>query len=165
MENPLSAIDGEGIERLHGDLYKTMQKCQRTFADVPGNYMIATTIKNDIDEFRPYIPLIVALKTPGMKDRHWDQVVKQTGIYLYILLLCYIYCIGIYCVLCYIYVYSVLKVVDKCKKSFKVKSDSCFNTYVLTEVSLICERLQRQSEALKTKSTEKLSLLTLTNLG
>ncbi|KAK6626145.1 hypothetical protein RUM43_006450 [Polyplax serrata] len=79
MENPLSQIDGEGIERLHGDMYKTMQKCQRIFMDVPANYQIATAIKNDIDDFRPYIPLIVALKSPGLRDRHWDQILKQTG--------------------------------------------------------------------------------------
>ncbi len=25
-------------------------------------------------EFRPYVPLIAALRQPGMRDRHWDQI-------------------------------------------------------------------------------------------
>lgn len=79
MGNPLSTIDGEGIERLHNDMFKTMQKCQRTFAEVPANYKIATAIKNDIDNFRPYIPLIVALKSPGLKEKHWEQILAETG--------------------------------------------------------------------------------------
>lgn len=78
-DNPLSNIDGETIDRLHGDMFKTMQKCQRIFAEVPMNYQLATSVKNDIDEFRPYIPLIQALRSAGMKARHWDEITHATG--------------------------------------------------------------------------------------
>lgn len=79
MDNPLMNIDGESIDRLAGDMYKTMQKCQRIFADVPANYKLATDVKNEIDDFRPLIPLIQALRTPGMKERHWLELAKTTG--------------------------------------------------------------------------------------
>lgn len=79
MENPLSSIDGESIERLHSEMFKTMQKCQRVFMDSPENYKIATYIKNAIDDFRTYIPMIVALKSPGLKSRHWEEIIAQSG--------------------------------------------------------------------------------------
>ena len=30
-----------------------------------------------VEEFRPHIPLIVALRNPGMRDRHWDAISEQ----------------------------------------------------------------------------------------
>lgn len=78
MGNPLVNIDGESIDRLAGDMYKTMQKCQRIFLDIPPNYKLATDVKSEIDDFRPLIPLIQALRSPGMKERHWEEIAKTT---------------------------------------------------------------------------------------
>lgn len=36
MDNPLVNVDGESIERTVMEYHKTMVKCQRTFADMPG---------------------------------------------------------------------------------------------------------------------------------
>lgn len=33
-----------------------------------------------MDEFKPYVPLIQALRNPGMKDRHFEYLSAQTGI-------------------------------------------------------------------------------------
>lgn len=41
---------------------------------------IAIAIRQQIDEFKPYISLIQALRDPGMKDRHFEQLSAQTGI-------------------------------------------------------------------------------------
>lgn len=35
---------------------------------------IAETMKKNIDEFKPFVPLAVALRKEGMKDRHWDAI-------------------------------------------------------------------------------------------
>jgi dynein heavy chain len=40
--------------------------------DHPKITKIAETMKKNIDEFKPYVPLAVALRKDGMKDRHWD---------------------------------------------------------------------------------------------
>jgi hypothetical protein len=29
-------------------------------------------MKKNIDDFKPYVPLAVALRKDGMKERHWD---------------------------------------------------------------------------------------------
>lgn len=36
-------------------------------------------MKKNIDEFKPYVPLAVALRKEGMKDRHWDQISARVG--------------------------------------------------------------------------------------
>lgn len=35
---------------------------------------MAQEIKKQIEEFRPYIPLIQGLRNPGMRNRHWELV-------------------------------------------------------------------------------------------
>jgi len=35
---------------------------------------IAKIIKAEVDEFKPKVPLMVALRKAGMKDRHWKMV-------------------------------------------------------------------------------------------
>ena len=32
-----------------------------------------------MDEFKPYLPLIQALRNPGMRDRHWDRLSEDLG--------------------------------------------------------------------------------------
>ena len=36
--------------------------------------MIALSIKGQIEDFKPSIPLIQALRAPGMRNRHWEEV-------------------------------------------------------------------------------------------
>jgi dynein heavy chain len=38
---------------------------------------IAENMKKNIDEFKPYVPLAVALRKEGMKDRHWDALSEK----------------------------------------------------------------------------------------
>ncbi|XP_017768545.1 PREDICTED: dynein heavy chain 1, axonemal-like [Nicrophorus vespilloides] len=80
MDNPLANIDGEAIERLVTDMYKTMVKSIRVFADIPGVQQVAADIRDKIDDFKPLIPLIQGIRNPGMKQRHWDAFAEETGI-------------------------------------------------------------------------------------
>ncbi len=36
-------------------------------------------MKKNIDDFKPYVPLAVALRKQGMKDRHWDEISEKVG--------------------------------------------------------------------------------------
>ena len=40
---------------------------------------IAETIKGSIEEFKPFVPLALALRTEGMKERHWNAVSEKVG--------------------------------------------------------------------------------------
>nr|XP_022908003.1 dynein heavy chain 1, axonemal-like [Onthophagus taurus] len=80
MDNPLVNIDGDSIERVTNDMQKMMIKLSRTFQDIPAVQDIAILIRDEIEEFKPNVPLIQALRNPGMRERHWEQVAEQTGI-------------------------------------------------------------------------------------
>jgi len=41
---------------------------------------IAKTIKEDIDAFKPIVPLAEALRKDGMFDRHWKELSDAVGI-------------------------------------------------------------------------------------
>ena len=39
-------------------------------------------VRDEVDLFRPKVPLIVALRNPGMKERHWTDLAEKTGCYI-----------------------------------------------------------------------------------
>eukprot|EP00966_Prymnesium_polylepis_P033964 789580-Prymnesium_polylepis.1 len=49
----------------------------KTFADTPGLSEISLTVKTEIEAFVPMMPLVTALRNPGMRPRHWDELTKQ----------------------------------------------------------------------------------------
>lgn len=40
---------------------------------------IAQKIKSEIEQFKPKVPLMVALRQKGMQDRHWAEITKRMG--------------------------------------------------------------------------------------
>ena len=36
-------------------------------------------MKSQVEDFKPYIPLIQGLRNPGMRIRHWDMLSKDLG--------------------------------------------------------------------------------------
>ncbi|XP_064629143.1 dynein axonemal heavy chain 1-like isoform X2 [Lineus longissimus] len=79
MNDPLTTIDAESLEKNVADAYKTMHKSVKIFADIPGVSEVATEIKGFIEDFRPFIPLIQGLRNPGMRNRHWESLSTDLG--------------------------------------------------------------------------------------
>ncbi|XP_066527086.1 dynein axonemal heavy chain 1 [Hoplias malabaricus] len=77
LNDPLSTIDQEQLERNVNDAFKTMHKCVKLFKDVPGCQDVASYIRGAIEDFRPYIPLIQGLRNPGMRSRHWTLLSER----------------------------------------------------------------------------------------
>lgn len=46
---------------------------------ITGVYKIALAVKQEIEEFRPKVPLLLALRKKGMTTRHWELVSKLMG--------------------------------------------------------------------------------------
>ncbi|KAG7197921.1 hypothetical protein KM043_016158 [Ampulex compressa] len=80
MENPLISIDGNQIDDLVAEMHKVMSRCVKTFQEFPKVAAIALTIRNQIETFKPHASMIQALRNPGMKARHFDELSAQTGI-------------------------------------------------------------------------------------
>ena len=79
VDNPLANIDGDSVQRVLADSYKTMTKLARTFAEMPLVQKVAVDVKEAIDAFRPSVPLLLALRNPGLRQRHFDQLREETG--------------------------------------------------------------------------------------
>ena len=44
---------------------------------------IAESVKAQLDEFRPKVPLLIALRKKGLRDRHWEQLSIKVGFTVY----------------------------------------------------------------------------------
>ncbi|KAG8436117.1 hypothetical protein GDO86_007286 [Hymenochirus boettgeri] len=80
MNDPITTIDAEQLEKNVTESYKAMHKCIKQFRDISACQEVAQDIKGRIEEFRPYIPLIQGLRNPGMRNRHWGLLSEQTKI-------------------------------------------------------------------------------------
>ncbi|XP_016065513.1 PREDICTED: dynein heavy chain 1, axonemal [Miniopterus natalensis] len=80
MNDPLSAIDAEQLEKNVIESFKTMHKCVKQFKDIPACQEVALDIRARIEEFKPYIPLIQGLRNPGMRNRHWEVLSNEINI-------------------------------------------------------------------------------------
>lgn len=68
-----------GVVSVNPRLGTAIQKASRVF-DNTGKVAqsnICNTIKDKVTAFRPKVPAIVALRNPGMKPRHWEQLSEK----------------------------------------------------------------------------------------
>ncbi|XP_071830856.1 dynein axonemal heavy chain 1-like isoform X2 [Apostichopus japonicus] len=79
MNDPLTTIDAEQCDKQVMDSFKTMHKCVKHFKDIPGVQHVAQEIRQAVDDFRPFIPLIQGLRNPGMRSRHWELLSGELG--------------------------------------------------------------------------------------
>nr|XP_009665828.1 PREDICTED: dynein heavy chain 1, axonemal [Struthio camelus australis] len=80
MNDPLTEIDAEQLEKNVNESFKTMHRCVRQFKDSPACRDVAVELRAKIEEFKPYIPLIQGLHNPGMRNRHWEMLSKDINI-------------------------------------------------------------------------------------
>lgn len=76
LSEPFMSLKGEEVSSLVTGYYKAMAKAvkAKVIQANPGCFAIADAVKRQIDEFRPNLPLILALRNPGMRQRHWDAL-------------------------------------------------------------------------------------------
>nr|XP_061814136.1 dynein axonemal heavy chain 1-like [Nerophis lumbriciformis] len=74
LNDPLTSIDPELLERNVTGAQDTMNKCIKQFKDNPDCKSVASHIRAKIEEFRPYVPLVQGLRNPGMRMHHWESL-------------------------------------------------------------------------------------------
>jgi dynein heavy chain len=74
-------LDPTELDATFEHCVKTMNQVTRYFKDknVPKILANADLMKGKIDAFKPIVPLALALRKQGMKDRHWDQLSESVG--------------------------------------------------------------------------------------
>ena len=86
MGGPWNELNGTEVQETVEMSARTILTVIRYFRDrqdvpgIPKVFEIATTIKAEIDKFKPYVPLALALTADGMKKRHWEELSTRTGI-------------------------------------------------------------------------------------
>lgn len=81
---PFLDLDSEAVENTVNVLLRNLNKSAKTFEriNLPQCGSIAAQVRDEVDLFRPKVPLIVALRNPGMRDRHWNELGEKVGIKL-----------------------------------------------------------------------------------
>ena len=76
--------------------FRTIHKCTKHFKDILSCFDVATEIKKQIEDFKPFIPLIQGLRNQGIRNRHWEQVCVFVCVWV-----CMYFCVPVYmCILC-----------------------------------------------------------------
>lgn len=58
---------------------RSCSKLERIFADSPAPLAACSALKVRLEAFNSFVPVIEALRTPGLKDRHWAQLSAVIG--------------------------------------------------------------------------------------
>ena len=81
VNGPFEELDAMDLEETAENAKKTMSQVMRFFRDkeLPGIMKIADSIKTKVDDFMPQVPLVLALRTEGMVERHWELLSEKLG--------------------------------------------------------------------------------------
>lgn len=79
LHDDFDKLDAVAMEEITETSGKTMASVTRMYRDkeLPGILKIGEIIKGEVDEFRPFVPLALALRNEGMKERHWQQITDK----------------------------------------------------------------------------------------
>ena len=77
--DPLIKIDPEALEALVSESHRTFHKACKVFADVEQVRQVGELMKQKVENFKPYVPLIQGLRNPGMRVRHWESLSDKLG--------------------------------------------------------------------------------------
>ncbi|CAJ1398655.1 unnamed protein product [Effrenium voratum] len=82
MNGPFQEMDAKYCEQSvttgAKTLFKTVKGLEKR-EDAAKVLQIARDIKEQIDAFQPYLPIVTGLRNPGMRERHWKQVSDLVG--------------------------------------------------------------------------------------
>ena len=84
MHGPWNEIDAELCETVVDNTFQTITKTAKFFGQGANQSdkqaAVALHVQSEVKDFRPLVPLLLALRNQGMAQRHWDQIEEATGI-------------------------------------------------------------------------------------
>lgn len=80
LNDPFDTVVAADIEQQVKKAKSSMAKCVKQFSQMPSILNIASEMRDKITEFEPKLPLIMSLRNPGIRDRHWKQMSESIGI-------------------------------------------------------------------------------------
>lgn len=75
-------LDAENVENSVNVLLKNLVKSAKTFErlNLSQCNVIAAQVRDEVDLFRPKVPLITCLRNRGMRDRHWEELANKAKV-------------------------------------------------------------------------------------
>ena len=73
MNNQFQTIDANAAEKFVEESFRNIINANKYFKDksMPHIATIGEAVKANMEDFKPKLPLMVALRKDGMKERHW----------------------------------------------------------------------------------------------
>ena len=75
-------IDSSAVEKMIADTQKLIAKGCKLFVDNKPYLVMVNIIKKEMEEFTPSLNVILSLRNPALRERHWLQLTEQTKITL-----------------------------------------------------------------------------------
>jgi len=81
LHDAFEEVDATTVEDTVDNANKTMAQVMRFFRDkeLPGILKIADGTKRAVEDFKPQVPILTALRTEGMQERHWETLSEKLG--------------------------------------------------------------------------------------
>lgn len=79
MHGTFDKLDANTLSENITAWLKYAVKAAKTFDGKKEPQSVLTVLREKLEEMKQYLPLISALRIPGMKDRHWDQLAEDVG--------------------------------------------------------------------------------------
>ena len=79
MHGQFIALDSETIEANVSEWWKFAWRAEKKFEGKQAPKIVAALLKEKLDGFKPNLPLISALRNPGMKERHWAKLSTEVN--------------------------------------------------------------------------------------
>ncbi|KAJ1482176.1 dynein heavy chain, N-terminal region 2-domain-containing protein, partial [Baffinella frigidus] len=78
-DGPFTSLDADAIEANVTAWWKFAWKAEKTFEGKKEPQSVAVKLKQMLDDFKPHLPIISALRNPGMRERHWAKLSAEAG--------------------------------------------------------------------------------------
>lgn len=81
MHDSWTQLDGDLVDKDVQNIFKVLTKTSKVLANrqLPACAENCTAIKDEVGAFKSVVPLVRALRNPGMCDRHWDRLSEEVG--------------------------------------------------------------------------------------
>jgi dynein heavy chain len=85
LNDPWSELDAVDMEEKVSTYIKNANKVNRFFKEkeLTSILEIGESIKDVLSQFKPFVPIAIALRKDGMKDRHWEALSEKVGFHVH----------------------------------------------------------------------------------
>ncbi|CCD16812.1 unnamed protein product, partial [Trypanosoma congolense IL3000] len=80
--DPFDSLDHEEIETVVANSFKTLTQLSKAFKDKNATLKIVSELREKVEAFKKWVPIVTSLRQPGMKERHWKGLSEKLNMSL-----------------------------------------------------------------------------------